>query len=444
LYVLLAAALGPLAVVFALIEWRIRHRERKDRDLRAQAERLGLDSPISLHPHVDPNRCIGSGACVAACSVRHVLGLRDLQAHLTRGSACVGHGACAAACPMEAISLVFGTARRGIDIPRVSPDFESSVPGVFVAGEVGGMGLIRNAVEQGRQAANAAIASLAGLPRAPEGVRDLIIVGGGPAGISAARAAHAAGVDALVCEQDDPGGAILSYPRGKIILTRPIEMPGMPVVKGPRLSKEQLMDFIEGAAADLDVRTRARVADVQPDGEHLRVELADGEVLTTRRVLISVGRRGTPAKLGVPGEELGAVIYTLREPERLAGQAVLVVGGGNSAVESALLLSEQPGTAVQLSYRGDVFHRVAPETRERLDAAVAAGRIALYLGTEVTRIDFGAVALDGPEGTRTVPADTVLVQIGGTLPTAFLHRIGLLVDVHHGKRIVRAATQPAI
>jgi thioredoxin reductase (NADPH) len=435
MYQTLLATIGPLVLLFAFIEWRIRRKESKNRKLRAQAEKLGLDQPVSLHPFVDPQKCIGSGACVAACPEKNVLGVIDGRATLINASSCIGHGACAASCPMDAITLVFGTTQRGVDIPRVTPQFETTVPGVFLAGEIGGMGLIRNAVEQGRQAAEHAIASLCGTKQ--PGVLDLVIVGGGPAGISAARVAQAKGVDYLVCEQDDPGGAVLHYPRGKVVLTRPIAFPDLDPVKGPRLTKEQLMDVLETAAAPVNVRRRPKVLGIERGDGHLTVELADGEALRTRRALIAVCRRGSPRKLGVEGEDQGKVVYRLLEPRAHAGQDVLVVGGGNSAVESAIMLADEAGTTVRLSYRGDAFARVAPETRQRLDAAVAAGRVELLLQTEVQRIDLDTVTLSSPDGPIERPNEAVIVQIGGTVPTAFLRRIGVLVDVHKGRVVER-------
>ncbi len=431
---LLTYALAPFAVLFLIIEWRLRRRERENRRLLEQASRLGLDQPISLHPSVDPNRCIGSGACVSACPEKNVLGIINGQANLINGSACIGHGACAAACPIQAISLVFGTAERGIDIPRISPQFETNVSGLYVAGEVGGMGLIRNAVEQGRQAVEAIVASLEGAARADDGL-DLIIVGGGPAGLSAARQAGARGLRYLVCEQEDPGGAVLHYPRGKIILTRPVAFPEMPVIKGPRLSKEQLMDIVETAAGPLNLRRRAPVTHVQRVGDHFEVEIGGEETLRAQRVLLAVGRRGSPRKLGVPGEELGKVVYQLKEPERYEGQHVMVVGGGNSAAEAALMLADAPRTTVQLSYRKANFNRVAPETRTRLAAAAEAGRVELLLNTEVQQITIDTVHLSHPDGPIERENTSVIVQIGGTLPTAFLRKIGILVDVHRGAHI---------
>lgn len=111
----------------------------------------GLNEPLSLHPVINNVRCIGSGACAKACP-EEALGIPNGKAVLKNASACIGHGACRTACPIEAITLVFGNEKRAIDIPDVSPEFGTNVPGIFVAGELGGMGLIRKAAGQGHQA----------------------------------------------------------------------------------------------------------------------------------------------------------------------------------------------------------------------------------------------------------------------------------------------------
>ena len=117
-----------------------------------KAKALGLYEPVSLHPVVDTETCIGSGACIAACPERDIFGLVEGHVKVINASRCVGHGACFHACPVQAITLFMGTEKRGVELPHVSPDFETNIPGLYIAGELGGMGLIKNAVEQGKQA----------------------------------------------------------------------------------------------------------------------------------------------------------------------------------------------------------------------------------------------------------------------------------------------------
>ena len=179
--VILAYAL-PLTAIWVAYAWARRRAHVQSSAARAAAKEAGLFEPPSLHPLFDPTLCRGCGACVKACPEGDVIGLISGKAALIEPSQCIGHGACRAACPFGAITLVFGTEERGVDIPHVRPNFETNVPGVFIAGELGGMGLIRNAIEQGRQAV-AAISSLDGLGRQDR--LDLVIVGAGPAGISA-------------------------------------------------------------------------------------------------------------------------------------------------------------------------------------------------------------------------------------------------------------------
>ena len=145
----------PLAVIVLIVTLRRARKHRLNAAIHFESVEAGLSAPPSLHPVIDHLSCIGCESCVHACPeypAHTVLGVIRGKAHLVRPSDCIGHGACKTACPVDAIRLVFGTAERGVDIPQVTPTFETNVPGIFVAGELGGMGLIRNAVEQGQQA----------------------------------------------------------------------------------------------------------------------------------------------------------------------------------------------------------------------------------------------------------------------------------------------------
>lgn len=406
-----------------------RRRERGVAAVKAEVMAAGLNEPASLHPVVDPVRCIGSGGCAQVCP-EGALGIVGGKAELINAAACIGHGACAAACPVDAIQLVFGTERRGVDIPRVDPHFESNVPGLFVAGELGGMGLIRKAASQGVQAVD----SIRRRGPAPAGWYDVVIVGAGPAGLGAALAAQAHGMRYLVLEQEESlGGSVYHYPRAKIAMTAPVRLPLVGQVRMSEVSKERLLAFWQDVVQrhGLQLSFKDAMHCVEPDGAGFVVRAARGDY-RAQSVLLAIGRRGSPRKLGCPGEELPNVVYRLIDAEQYRGRRVLVVGGGDSALEAAVQLSEQPGTTVRLAYRSAAFNRVKGKNRQALGSAVAAGRIALHLNTEVESIDLTRVTLKSPDRTDHVGNDDVIVCAGGVLPTPLLQAMGIAFDTKHG------------
>ncbi|MGE3916156.1 MAG: NAD(P)-binding domain-containing protein [Hyphomicrobiaceae bacterium] len=423
----------PLAFAWALyMGWQVRE-ERRSQETRDKAEEAGLCEPPSLHPVIDPGRCIGCGACVNACPEGKVIGLIGGKAELVEPASCIGHGACKTACPADAITLVFGTATRGVEIPHVTPDFETNVPGIFIAGELGGMGLIANAVEQGRQAM-ATIARLDGVGRRDRRHPfDVVIVGAGPAGISASLAARQLKLEAVTLEQESFGGTVAHYPRGKIVMTRPAELPLHGRIGWRRVRKERLLSLWADVMRRHRLKPRygERVDRIRPlEGGGFLVETAHYDY-QARAVLLATGRRGSPRKLGVPGEDLPKVVYALMSPEQYRGRHVLVVGGGDSALETATALAVE-GAVVTLSYRGEAFTRAKPANRRRLEAALTRRHVQLMLESNVKAIHPNRVDIEWGGRLLPLPNDAVIVCAGGVLPGTFLRSIGVEIETRHG------------
>lgn len=433
LIILIVAVALTVVAVWPFVRKR-RTDERRARHAEAKAEEYGLHVPASLHPVVDPARCLGCGACVRACPEGDVLGLVDGQARPIQPARCVGHGLCQRSCPTDAISLVFGTAERGVDIPRIQGNFETNVPGIYIVGELGGMGLVKNAFEQGRQC----IEGIAKEGRAkPTDALDLLIVGSGPAGLSASVNAIHHGLDFVTVEKEpDLGGTVRHYPRRKLVMTSPISVPGYGTLDVREVEKEELVatwrDMVD--TTGLEVNTGEVVEAIAPTEDECFVVETNADAYRTRRVVLAIGRRGIPRKLGIPGEEGENVYYALAEPEAFAGRRIVIVGGGDSAVEAAMMLADQPGTTVRLSYRKDKLSRIKPKNHERFEAAVAAGHVEPLWETNLARIGPDEVAYTDAAGREHVlPNDEVLVFIGGELPTAFLEACGIKMDTHFGR-----------
>ncbi|MCF8337687.1 MAG: NAD(P)-binding domain-containing protein [Bacteroidales bacterium] len=428
--------LFSLAIVLIYILKQRRQNKIVERKIQ-KAKEAGLYEPASLHPEVNPNNCIKTEACIAACPEKDILGIRNGKATTINASRCVGHGACFHACPTDAITLVIGTEKRGVDIPHIKPNFESNVQGIFIAGELGGMGLIKNAVEQGRQAVEN-IAEKLREEQHYEADYDLVIVGAGPAGIAGALNAKKNGLNFLVLDQETLGGTVYTFPRSKIVMTAPMELPLYGKVKLNETKKSELLNIWNDALNknNISIKENSQVEAINSVNGHFNIEIKDSERITSRKVLIAIGRRGTPRKLNVPGESKEKVSYRLLEPEDIHGKEILVVGGGDSAIESALMLSGQNN--VTLSYRKDAFSRIKPKNDEKIKQAIEEEKIKVLFSTNVVSIEDDTVTIrEGTEGeTFRIKNDQVYIFIGGELPTQFLQKAGLEIDRKFGEAIL--------
>lgn len=391
-----------------------------------KAKEEGVHEPVSLYPYIDEDNCIKSGACVIACPEKEIIGIRNGRATLINASRCIGHGACFHACPVEAISLKIGTEKRGVDLPHVNQNFETNVKGIFIAGELGGMGLIKNSVEQGKQAVENIYSTL---DKNHTATFDLIIIGAGPAGISASLQAKKMGLKALTLEQDTLGGTVYNFPRAKIVMTSPMDLPGHGKVKLFQTSKTELLTLWNSVieSNEIVIRENQKVELIEKTDSDFKITTLRGDEFHTNRILLAIGRRGSPRKLNVEGEHLEKVYYKLLEPERYQNKHILIVGGGDSAIESALLLAEE--NQVTLTYRSEKFNRLKPLNNQKINQADADKKINILFSSNVLKIEENKVFLQlSDQSEMVLENDFVFIFAGGELPTHFLEKSGIQIS----------------
>lgn len=432
-----AAVAAAVVIPYALTFWR---RHRRDAERKDEAERLGIDRPAAQFPYIDPAHCVGCGACVRACPEGDVLGVVGGTAVVVNGLRCVGHARCEEACPVGAIEVGLGDLKSRADVPLLDDNLETTLPGVYVAGELGGLALVRNALAQGRRAAEEAAERLGRAGGGGGGDRlDLLIVGAGPAGLSAALTAQVRGLSYRVLEREaDLGGSLLHYPRRKMVLTQPVEIPPWGELRGDEYQKERLLEIFTEIVEryGLAVTFGETVERLEPLGGTVSAISGDADTayrVTTAHgaweahtVVLALGRRGAPRKLGVPGEELPKVMYKLFDAESYRDCRILVVGGGDSAAEAAIGLARQPGNRVTLSYRRERLVRIKQKNEAALAPLLDSGAVHGLFSSSVAEITPGRVRLDVEDGDPVELAnDFVFVFAGGVPPFGLLKKAGI-------------------
>lgn len=432
---LIGVAFG-LAVLF----FRAYRREVKSERVYAEAVEKKLHIPISLHPLIDTQRCIGCFACLKVCPEGDILGVVDGKAALVAPSKCIGHGRCAESCPTNAIELVFGTREQGVELPDLDEDFETSRKGVHIVGELGGMGLIKNAMTQGLRLADRFAQTLAMATESTlvyaggAGSVDVAIVGAGPAGLATALGLQSHHLSYRLLDQEKWGGSVAHYPRQKLVMTEPVELPGYGTFGRREIKKEELLETWERILSKTRVHAEegVKVTALTGDDGAFTLQTSAGPV-HARKVVLATGRRGSPRKLGVPGEAQSKVTYRLTDARQYDGMRVLVVGGGDSALETAIQLCDDSTAEVILSYRGEAFGRCREANKQKVEALAARGRLQTLLPSTVTQIDESSVTLKTNAGERTFDNDYVIVQVGGELPTEFLQTMGVSLRQYKGE-----------
>ena len=427
---LITFGIGGLICLFFLVGYL---KTLKKKEARAQEAiekgKLFSDGPKAQHPHIDSNYCIGCGTCTSVCPEGDVLAMIGGKAVIVNGHKCIGHGLCADACPVGAITMVMASPSMAADMPYLTPEYETTVPNLFIIGELGGLALIKNAVNQGRDCVDTIAARLKarGATQPVPGVYELLVIGAGPAGISASLRAIENKLNYITIERDEIGGTVAKYPRQKLVMTSPVEFPMYGKFKKMQLSKENLLAFWDMILnrSDFNVSTGEKVEDVKKDQDGFFTVVTVTNQYRARAVILALGRAGEPRKLGAKGEDLPKVMYRLIEADHYINKKILVVGGGDSAVEAAMGLASQTGNQVTLSYRSERFSRIKERNAKRIDDCVRSGKLKVLFNSSPVEFKPESVVLEVNGSAQEIPNDFVWIFAGGTPPNAFLKKIGV-------------------
>src|SRR6201987_967636 len=420
---------GIICFVFLFIYLKsLKKREDRARDA-AEKGKLFSEGPKAQHPHIDNNYCIGCATCTSVCPEGDVLAMIGGKAVIVNGHKCIGHGLCADACPVGAITMDMASPSMAADMPHLTPEFETTVPNLFIVGELGGLALIKNAVNQGRDCVDTIAARLKanGEARPVEGVHDLLVIGAGPAGISASLRAIEHKLNYLTIERDEIGGTVAKYPRQKLVMTSPVEFPMYGKFKKLQLSKENLLAFWDMILnrSDFNVSTGEKVEDIQKGPDRIFTIITATNQSRSPTVVLALGRAGEPRKLGVKGEDLPKVMYRLIEADHYINKKILVIGGADTAVEAAMGLASQKGNQVTLSYRSERFSRIKERNATRIQEFMKSGKVRVLFNSNVVEFKPESAILEIGGKTEEIPNDFAWIFAGGTPPTAFLKKIGI-------------------
>jgi len=434
-----------LSLVGGMAFWRVRarsKREKRARQILKKAIDTQMNEPLTMHPEFNAARCVGCGTCTRSCPEGDVIQLINHRPTLVAPAKCIGHGACEAACPNGAITLVFGTKTRGMDIPRITADYETNVPGLYIAGELGGMGLIHNAVRQGHLAAKHALGKLG--PAVAGAQVDLLVVGAGPAGLAASLTAIAEKKKYLCIEQNSFGGTVFNFPRQKLVHAHPTHLPMVGKMKFPHnhIHKEELLAFWTKVRKDtgLKVTEKVRFESMEFKAGLFHVKTSQGTV-TARKLILAMGLRGSPRKLGLPNEDLPKVAYNLIDPAQYQSKSIAIVGAGNAAVEAAIALAKAEfSNKVTLLVRGPALDRCNEENKNSLEKIAAAGQVSILYNTSTKEIQKETITVEIKEkGPKQLANHFLFVMAGADLPTKFLMGLGVKIDKKFGEALSKAS-----
>jgi thioredoxin reductase (NADPH) len=424
------AYLFAAVVTLFFVARYVQKNKQKERRAKESLEKgkLFSEGPRGQHPHIDISHCIGCATCTTVCPEGDVLAMLGGQAVIANGHKCIGHSLCAEACPVGAITMVMASPSLGADLPHLTREYETTIKNLFIVGELGGLALIKNAVNQGRDCVDTIAARIGlGKIRRVQGVHDVLIVGAGPAGISASLRAIERKMNYITLERDEVGGTVAKYPRQKLVMTSPVEFPMYGKFNKLQLSKEHLLGFWDMVLnrVDFNCSTGEKVEDIKRGEDGVFTVFTSRGQHRALAVVLALGRAGDPRKLEVKGEELPKVMYRLIEADHYNHKNILVVGGGDSAVEAAMGLASQPGNKVTVSYRQAGFSRIKERNAKRVEEFARSGKLKLIFNSNPVEFKAESVVLDVAGQRQEMANDFTWIFAGGVPPNDFLKKIGV-------------------
>ncbi|TMQ11611.1 MAG: 4Fe-4S dicluster domain-containing protein [Deltaproteobacteria bacterium] len=419
-------ALGGLAfllmAVFTVVSARRRHRA-----IHAPAGTVG---PRVLIHDINDDRCTGCDACVAVCPT-NVLDLVENKSRVLRFQDCIQCEACMFACPTEALVMFpEGGVPPPLKVPELDESFQTAIPGQYLIGEVAGKPLVKSAANLGRAVVEHMLATgmQPGALGGGDGIVDVAIVGSGPGGLSAALTCIRQRLSYVVLEKEQLiASTIARYPKGKLVMAEPYDTQNLSLLPVFDSAKEQLIPIWSELIDRVGVQIRRgesveTVVRAKDGAFHVRSTVAS---YRAQRVVLSIGTRGKPRTLQVPGENLPKIFNLLEDPDEWRGRAVLVVGGGDSACEAALALADA-GAKVMISYRGKGFNRAQPKNKQTIESYAQQGRVKAKLGSQVMSFEPETVTIALGDGSqKRYPNDAAFVLIGADPPVQWLEKMGI-------------------